>query len=122
MRLRSHLAQTLVFLALIAPRAKPCATRTWCSAPKIPNAIGSIIAVTALLLTHIDTAAVTAAKGAPGREGALKIVEEGFKSDSANAQLLLYAGHWALGAAQKLETAARTLCATLRATGWAWSG
>lgn len=40
-------------------------------------------------------------------EGALKIVEEGFKSDSANAQLLLYAGHWALGAAQKLETAAR---------------
>lgn len=39
-------------------------------------------------------------------EGALKMVEEGFKSDSANATLLLYAGHWALADAQKLTDAA----------------
>ena len=40
-------------------------------------------------------------------EGALKFVEEGFKADSANTQLLLFAGHWALGASAKLEDAAR---------------
>lgn len=41
-------------------------------------------------------------------EGALKMVEEGFKADSVpNTDLLLYAGHWALAASQKLEDAAR---------------
>jgi tetratricopeptide (TPR) repeat protein len=40
-------------------------------------------------------------------EGALKMVEDGFKTDSANTQLLLFAGHWALAASQKVEETAR---------------
>ena len=40
-------------------------------------------------------------------EGALKMLEEGFKADSANPTLLLFAGHWSLQASQKAEAAAR---------------
>ncbi len=40
-------------------------------------------------------------------EGALKMVEDGFKTDSANAQLLLFAGHWALQASTKVAEAAQ---------------
>jgi tetratricopeptide (TPR) repeat protein len=40
-------------------------------------------------------------------EGALSMVEDGFKADSANPNLLLFAGHWALAASQKLANDAR---------------
>lgn len=45
-------------------------------------------------------------------EGALKMVEEGFKADTGanatpNVDLLLFAGHWALQASQKVEDAAQ---------------
>ncbi|MBX6363021.1 MAG: tetratricopeptide repeat protein [Gemmatimonadetes bacterium] len=40
-------------------------------------------------------------------EGALRIMEGGIKGDSTPPEVLMYAGHYALQAAQKLESAAR---------------
>ncbi len=54
---------------------------------------------------RINLAADATKAGNP--EGALKMVEEGFKADAANTDLLLFAGHWALAASQKLEAAAQ---------------
>lgn len=54
---------------------------------------------------RLTIAAEAAKNGDP--EGALRIVEEGFKADSTNADLLMYAGHFAIQAAAKAEEKAK---------------
>jgi hypothetical protein len=55
--------------ASIDPLVRPLETRTWCSAPSTPSAMGSIIAAVAVLLTHIEISAVTAPRPASMRAG-----------------------------------------------------